>query len=101
MPNVHVPFLAPKRIKTSENSRKNKCSQKILQKISLQTEDITSAGFWSIPGYLRNFRGRLFSSEKSSEVFTHWPNPKKGAPETENPFCIGFTALRGGIETMV
>ena len=25
------------------------------------------------------------------------PNPKKVAPETENLFCIGFTALRGGL----
>ena len=33
------------------------------------------------------------------------PNPKKGAPETENPLFIGFTALRGGLrpwsQTMV
>ena len=26
------------------------------------------------------------------------PNPKKGAPETENPLFIGFSALRGGLE---
>ena len=33
------------------------------------------------------------------------PNPKKGAPETENPLFIGFTVLRGGLgpwsQTMV
>ena len=30
------------------------------------------------------------------------PNPKKGAPETENPLFVGFTARRGGmIETVV
>ena len=29
------------------------------------------------------------------------PNPKKGAPDTESPSCIGLTVLRGGIETMV
>ena len=33
------------------------------------------------------------------------PNPKKGAPKTENPLFIGFTALRGGVgpwsQTMV
>ena len=27
-------------------------------------------------------------------------NPKKGAPDTENPSCIGFTVLSGS-ETMV
>ena len=25
------------------------------------------------------------------------PNPKKGTPDTENPSCIGFTVLRGGL----
>ena len=25
------------------------------------------------------------------------PDPKKGAPEAENPSCIGFTVLRGGL----
>ena len=33
------------------------------------------------------------------------PNPKRGAPETENPSCMGFTPLRGGLrpwsQTMV
>ena len=33
------------------------------------------------------------------------PNPKKGAPDTENPSCIRFTVLRGGLrlwsQTMV
>ena len=27
------------------------------------------------------------------------PNPEKGAPETENPLCIGFAALKRGVET--
>ena len=26
------------------------------------------------------------------------PNPQAGTPETENPSCIGFTVLRGGLE---
>ena len=25
------------------------------------------------------------------------PNPKKGAPDPENPSCIGLTVLRGGL----
>ena len=33
------------------------------------------------------------------------PNPEKGAPDTENPSCIGSTVLRGGVrpwsQTMV
>ena len=33
------------------------------------------------------------------------PNPKMGAPETENTLCMGFAALRGGLrpwsQTMV
>ena len=33
------------------------------------------------------------------------PNPNKGAPETENPLFVAFTALRGGLglwsQTMV
>ena len=33
------------------------------------------------------------------------PNPKKGAPDTENPSCIDFTVLGGGLrqwsQTMV
>ena len=33
------------------------------------------------------------------------PNPKRGSPETENPLCIGFAVLRGGLwpwsQTMV
>ena len=41
----------------SENFAEEKCSQKIFQKIS---------------GYLRNLRGRLFSSEKCLEVSTLW-----------------------------
>ena len=26
------------------------------------------------------------------------PNPKKGAPEADNPLFIGFTVLRGGLD---
>ena len=29
------------------------------------------------------------------------PNPKMGAPDPENPLFLGFSVLRGGIETMV
>ena len=28
------------------------------------------------------------------------PNLKKGALETENPLCTGFTALRGGLRPL-
>ena len=40
--------------------------------ISEDFSDITFTGFECISGYLRNLRGRLLSSEKVSEVFTHW-----------------------------
>ena len=49
---------------------RNKCSQKIFQKISQKIEDIAFTGLYSISGYLRNLRGRLLSSEKFSEIFT-------------------------------
>ena len=29
------------------------------------------------------------------------PNPKMGSPDPENPLFLGFSVLRGGIETMV
>ena len=29
------------------------------------------------------------------------PNPKMGAPDPENPFFLGFSVLREGVETMV
>ena len=40
----------------------------------------------------------MFSKQGSTPTLTGPAklNPKKGAPETENPLFIGFTALRGG-----
>ena len=40
---------------------------------------------------LRNFRTYPLSAGSAR------PKPKKGAPDTENPPCIGFTALRRGL----
>ena len=49
--------------------------------ISEDFSDLTFTGFYSISGYLRNLRGRLFSSEKFSEVFTLWVFTLKPFPE--------------------
>ena len=60
------------RAKTSENFAEEKMFAEDISEDFSEDGRYHFTGFESISGYLRNLRGRLFSSEKFSDVFTLW-----------------------------
>ena len=81
------------RAQTSENFVEEKM---FAEDISEDFSDLTSTGFYSISGYLRNLRGRLLSSEKFSEVFTLWVFTLKPFPAVLRSSARAVTINKAG-----